>query len=448
MAEAVVISMEGIHIEPAPNHGPDIPLPMSFPAILRDPRSRFAHLHGVSPKARSHEVSELRAGISRIEGKRKTLRRENSHILLGNPHAVAPLRSDYDAPKTNVRSTFPVPLPPYLPRSQMAPSPPAPQRDELTAAAGRFNISLRGARKYLRRRGLYAERMVRVVEGEIVQWLQAPGLQHAGRPFGVDFAAPIDEGYNDCLRGSVTEVFRTPLKLVWKTDDALARYAIYCTARWHNVVSFSKDSPDGERHTTLLRPNIFGPHMAGLANLEASAPAGAYPSPTALETDTDALSSAYDSEPWSYVDRPVRGAALSVTAESITDLTEDGLTAEASSGDESSMYAPADVEMGSEDEGSLLEPVDDMSLGNDDTPRPGDLEISLNRMSLADRQRLRSRSSPSPSPVRRRPRPGAGERIGRAPVASSMGRDASELERRRPGKPPSRAQSFFEHVFH
>lgn len=431
-------------------HGPDIPLPMSFPAILRDPRSRFAHLHGVSPKARVRDasLSETRAGSARIEGKRKALRRENSHFL-NNPHAVAPMRSDYDTPKVNLRSTFPVPLPPYLPRTQIAPSPPLPQRDELSAAVGRFTISLRGARKDLRRRGLHAERTVRVVESEIVLWLQGPGQQHAGRPFGVDFAAPIDAGYNGCLGGAVIEVFRTPLKLIWKTDDALARYAIHCTARWHDVVSFSKDTPEGERHTTLLRPHDFGPHMTHLATLEAVAPAPSQPSPVVVETDTDALSTAYDSEAWSHVDQPVRGAAPSVTGDSITDLTDDGLSiAEATSGDESSMYAPADVDMTSDDDGSLVEDVDGMSLPDDDTPRPADIERTLNRMSLAERQRLRSRSSPSPSPVRRRPRAGAGERSGRTAAESPMGRGSlPELERRRPGKPPSRAHSFYEHVF-
>ncbi|EJU04298.1 hypothetical protein DACRYDRAFT_114649 [Dacryopinax primogenitus] len=444
MVEILSPQDDGLQVETSllATHGPDIPLPMSFPAILRDPRSRFAHLHGISPKNGVRDASpfEARSSPSKIEGKRKALRRENTRFL-SNPHVVAPQRSDYDAPIASVRSTFPVPLPPYLPRTQLAPSPAPPQHDEQSSAAGRFTISLRGVRKDLRRRGLHSEKMVRVVEGEIVQWLQAPGQQRPGRPFGIEFEAPIDEGYNGCLGGSVVEVFRTPLKLVWKTDDPLARYVTYCTARWHNVVSFSKDLPNGERHTILLRPNSFGPHMTHLASLEATT----HPSP-AIETDTDALSVAYDSEAWSNVDRPIRGAAASINGESVSDLTDDGLSiAEAASGDESSAYEPADVEMQSEDEESLAEPGDDMSLPDDDTPRPADLERTLNRMSLADRERPHSRPSPSPSPVRRRPRP---ERPRRTATESPMGRDTlPELERRRPGKPPAHAQSFFEHVF-
>lgn len=45
--------------------------------------------------------------------------------------------------------------------------------------------------------------------------------------------------------GSVVELSRTPLQLVWRiTDDAFARYVVHCTARYHKIVSFSQSIPE------------------------------------------------------------------------------------------------------------------------------------------------------------------------------------------------------------
>ncbi|KAF8973013.1 hypothetical protein BDZ97DRAFT_645362 [Flammula alnicola] len=98
-------------------------------------------------------------------------RKDNAHFV-GNPHVVAATKRDYSLPPPQTRSTFPEPLPPYLPRNVKLPTiPTLPVTDPGTANAGRFSLSLKGMRRDLRRAGGRAEGLVRDVESEMVQWL-------------------------------------------------------------------------------------------------------------------------------------------------------------------------------------------------------------------------------------------------------------------------------------
>lgn len=137
-----------------------------------------------------------------------------------------------------VKATFPEPLPPYLPRnpsvSSLSPQTPP---DSNSSNAGRFSLSLKGMRRELRKSGSQSRHLVRDVESEIVAWLQdgraflSPDNQDNAFNFP---GAPIGD------TGSVYEVGRTPLRLVWSiTDNAFARYIVHCCARYHEVVSFS-----------------------------------------------------------------------------------------------------------------------------------------------------------------------------------------------------------------
>lgn len=97
-------------------------------------------------------------------------------------------------------------------------------------------------RRELRKAGFRAQALVRDIELEILEWLGAggtilapsvipPNLDQPGTPIGTT--------------GSVFELSRTPLQLVWRTrNDSFARYVVHCCARYHDVVSFSKSRLD------------------------------------------------------------------------------------------------------------------------------------------------------------------------------------------------------------
>lgn len=145
-------------------------------------------------------------------------------------------------PIPHVQCTFPEPLPPYLPRNVKLPTTPnIPVTDPPSANAGRFSLSLKGMRKDLRRAGGRAQALVRDVESEMLQWLAIGGTvlspdAPAGGNTGLDgMGTPVG------AMGTIYEVSRTPLQLVWRiTDDAFARYVVHCCARYHEIVSFSE----------------------------------------------------------------------------------------------------------------------------------------------------------------------------------------------------------------
>ena len=142
--------------------------------------------------------------------------------------------------------TFPEPLPAYLARSAPLPPACAPTMDPASASAGRFSLSLKGMRRELRRLRGAAQGTVRAVEGELTSWLAAPSA--AADEGGLRFPGVPVAGRED-----LREVARGALQLVWATDDALVRYVVHCCARFHGVVSFSKEL-EGRRCTFLLRP--------------------------------------------------------------------------------------------------------------------------------------------------------------------------------------------------
>jgi hypothetical protein len=151
-------------------------------------------------------------------------------------------KRDYSLVPPQAQSTFPHPLPPYLPRSVKLPTAPTlPVTDPGSANAGRFSLSLKGMRRDLRRAGGRVEALVKDVESEMVQWLTL-----GGTVFAPDMANQGDGGRHVAgipvgTTGTILEVSRTPLQLVWRiTDDSFARYVVHCCARFHEIVSFSK----------------------------------------------------------------------------------------------------------------------------------------------------------------------------------------------------------------
>ncbi|KAH9484991.1 hypothetical protein JR316_0001895 [Psilocybe cubensis] len=254
----------------------DVPV-LSFPAILRNPglSNRFAHLHGPSVTGNNaKQQANSRVSVKKTrrenEGKRWVRRKDNSRFV-GNPHVVAASKRDYNVQLPQVQSTFPEPLPAYLPRIVKLPTTPTlPTTDPGSANAGRFSLSLKGMRRDLRRAGGKAEALVKDVESEMVQWLTLGGVvlspDHPTSAVGVGEAQSV--GTPVGVTGAITEVSRTPLQLVWRiTDDAFARYVVHCCARYHEVVSYSKGTGDN-RMTYLLRPNVTRPDRRAPASLE------------------------------------------------------------------------------------------------------------------------------------------------------------------------------------
>lgn len=101
-------------------------------------------------------------------------------------------------------------------------------------------MGLKGMRRDLRKSGGRAEALIRDVEYAMIQWLTLGGTVLAP-----DNTTHRDTGEIQSTlvgsTGTVFEVSRTPLQLIWKiSDDAFARYIVHCCARYHEIISFSR----------------------------------------------------------------------------------------------------------------------------------------------------------------------------------------------------------------
>ncbi|KAF8499624.1 hypothetical protein F5888DRAFT_1684047 [Russula emetica] len=394
------------------------PMPMSFPSILRNSglTSRYAHLvDPVQPKKLWRRNDN--------EGKRWVRRRENAHFT-GNPHVAIPSKNDLEPSVPIPHPTFPIPLPPYLPRSAPLSATVSPTPDPKASNAGQFSLSKRGMRKALRRSGPRTQALVRGVEEELMCWLSGVEVvMNPDKESGYQFPGRAVAGLED-----IREVERSPQRLVWWIEnDTWARYVVHCCARYHNIVSFSKDTPT-HRLTHILRPNATRPDPATRTALA-----------TPPTTDGDFSShSPYDSDalPSSLSDVQSIDSGLDVLSESDYASEPDfgsthGRGAEGGQRHRPVEIAPlsdiasdvdADVEVGSvqgvggggDGDGSggghfnLEQATGALSLASDDeTPRRLPLRGTAYRAwgAMWDaHQRARSGSSPSRSPARRKPR--------------------------------------------
>jgi len=269
-------------------------------------------------------------------------------------------------------------------------------------------------RKALRRSGPRTEALVRGVEDELTRWLGEvaivlnPGPEDGAHQFP-GRAVAGEEG--------IREVERSPQRLVWWIEnDTWARYVVHCCARYHNVVSFSKDTST-HRLTHILRPNVTRPDPATRATL-------ATPPPTDL--DFSSLSSSHDSDlPSSLSDVQSIDGASDVLSEAdfASDLELPAHRRAPPAG--SASDADADVETGS-GASDLEQATEALSLTNDDeTPRRAPRRPAAYRTRAAMWDRGRSGSSPSRSPARRKlPRHPLG-RMPKKPTSDDSGRRES-----------------------
>ncbi|KAG8907699.1 hypothetical protein FRC01_007597 [Tulasnella sp. 417] len=336
----------------------DQPIPMSFPALLGS----------VAPRALLEQETYVHSSTERVRrapktdklGKQWVRRRDNAQFT-SNPHITAPTTEDLSTPLPPHRP-WPQPLPAYIPRRASAPDwipPPS------IHSAPR--LTRKGVRKYIRNAGPYAEQLVRDFEREIMEWLNCDVVvnpdnqQAASRRIG--------------SKGEVFELERSHAQLVWSTD-AFPRYILHCVARYHGLVSFSKDTPDGQRQTHVLRPR---PQLnaRGVASID---------TPSATATDIDSGSEILISE---------GDIASDKELEALTE--EEGDFVQINRLPSSRVESPSAVEPSSIPEEDAAEGLESLNL-EDSTPRPVRL---LNRSSVLVNRPLRSGSSPSRSPARR-----------------------------------------------
>ncbi|KAF7361942.1 Pentatricopeptide repeat-containing protein [Mycena venus] len=381
-------------------------IPLSFPALLRNPgiASRYAYLSDSVSEKPKPIVPKKHKTLRRDdnEGKRWIRRKENARFS-GNAHIVQPGKKDYQQPVPQIRTTFPEPLPVYLARNNKVPGAALPVTDPRSADCGRFSLGLKGMRRDLRKMGFRSKPLVVDIETELVGWLDAGGtLLSPDAPAG---SLNSFSGTPVGTTGTVVEISRTPLQLVWRmTDDsdAFARYVVHCTARYHKIVSFSKEV-SGQRLTYLLRPNVNYPEYHASIGVDTPPP-----------TDVD-LSSQLDTESEFASDHDTRSEAGDSVADSVVDhmstIEEDVVSS-------SSAHPPPAPDF-IEDDWSEVGDVDTdgnesgnesamgqsiASLGGDPdatfTVERGLAQLSLRARTLNHVAQNRSTSSPSRSPVR------------------------------------------------
>lgn len=367
--------------------------------------------------------------------------------FVGNPHIVAASRRDHAIQPPCIPSTFPEPLPPYLPRTAKIPHVQIPDSDHLSANAGRFSLSLRGMRKALRRSGNRAQVLVRNIEHVLVEW-----LWEGGTLLNPDSAHISDADVHNLVSHAtcigdlttVLEVMRTPLQLVWYVkDDAFARYVIHCCARYHEVVSYSKVLFDihrlalmleiigkevaGSRLTYLLRPNVTRPDHRAPTTLD-TPPVTDIDYSSHPDSEADILSDISEKGADSDMEvsrQPHASVGLSDIVEDIPgprsvdasladSVNEDPLLVQDDSDD---MSDAADIDDSASEPGHITTQLSSLSIeSRQDSPElvAGELgpdavlqtlpqhAAIYSRQSLAVRQRMwtRSASSPSRSPAR------------------------------------------------
>jgi len=375
----------------------DDTIPLSFPAILRNPGlvDRYAHLRLAEDRS---PVVVKRNKREERDGRRWIKRKENARFT-GNPHIVLATKTDYGIPLPHIRATFPEPLPPYLPRNSKLPSVTPPIRDPSSANAGRFSLSIKGMRRELRKSGIRVQYLVLGIEDEMVSWLREGGTLLA--PDAPDNNFLQLPGIPLTNAESIREVSRTPLQLIWSIpSDPFARYVVHCCARYHQIVSFSKEV-SGTRLTYLLRPNVTRPDFNAAASLD---------SPPVTDLD---YSSQIDTESDFVSDREIPSDASESDAEApgvlsaISEMSSPGSYSPSQSMHSEAWTVVGDTDAEGDESGGEVDVTGQMaslSTQEDANQRSHTRPRIVMRTRMWDSGQGRSASSPSRSPARKLPR--------------------------------------------
>ena len=93
-------------------------------------------------------------------------------------------------------------------------------------------------RRTLRGHGPRAEKLVRDIEKEVLDWLVGGTILNPDETEDILVVSGRSVGFEG---SGITELSRSPLQLVWSIEqDAFARYIVHCCARYHRVVSYSR----------------------------------------------------------------------------------------------------------------------------------------------------------------------------------------------------------------
>jgi hypothetical protein len=305
-------------------------------------------------------------------------------------------------------------------------------------------------RRELRKSGLRAQHLVRDIESEIAAWLHEGGVllsPDVDNDKEVTYSSP---GTTIGGSGSIHEVARSPLQLVWSiTDDTFARYVVHCCARYHEVVSFSTyillivyiydQQTDhfmsrlicagkhvaGQRLTYLLRPNVTRPDHSAAALLDTPPPTDLdYYSQGDIESESDFISDREELSQYSSISEPLGRSqsalsSISETSPSVAHHDHHRYTYRAAAGEQSDddwSVIGGDIEMDDERPRSGSGNVEQYSVQReidvDQTPtrvsqgstifsgytHPSTRQSPLSRVW---ERRNRANSSPSRSPARR-----------------------------------------------
>ncbi|KAF8210174.1 hypothetical protein K438DRAFT_1809117 [Mycena galopus ATCC 62051] len=374
------------------------PIPLSFPALLRNPglTSRYAHLSD-SASERSKPVPPKKHKTLRRddnEGKRWIRRKDNARFS-ENTHIVPPGKRDYEQPIPQIRTTFPEPLPVYLARNNKVPGATLPTSDPKSTDCGRFSLGLKGMRRDLRKMGFRSKPLVVEIEGELLKWLAGGTQLSPDSPQNILNSSGTPLGST----GTIVEISRTPLQLVWRMaddSDAFARYVVHCTARYHKVVSFSKEL-SGLRLTYLLRPNVNYPEFHATVGVD-TPPATDVDLSSQLDTDSEFAS---DLDTHSEAGEPVAEPVVDHMSTIEEDVVSSPRLPSAPDFLDDDWSEVGDVDTDGDEHELMTQSID--SLRDPDATfvvQRGLAQFSLRSRTLDHAAHARSTSSPSRSPSR------------------------------------------------
>ncbi|EGG01355.1 uncharacterized protein MELLADRAFT_73010 [Melampsora larici-populina 98AG31] len=249
---------------------PSNPIPLSFPAILINPRLK--HLTQPNTRRPNQRQTTTTSATSRAQnqGRRRLNRLENANFS-SNPHVIRPTLADYQLQKLVTRPTFPAPPPPQFPISLIAPGREAIEVDPPSAAFGSFNRSLKGIRKNIRRLvfgpracnsnvdkqftgGRVAE-ILKLVDEQLSDWIRTSAVWlpeelndglHNTRVIdptiypSSDLVSSRSVDVEHTPQPTIVELLRSPHKVTWDIPDPFARYLVHAVARYYGIVSFAR----------------------------------------------------------------------------------------------------------------------------------------------------------------------------------------------------------------
>ncbi|WRT70055.1 uncharacterized protein IL334_007049 [Kwoniella shivajii] len=311
------------------------PAPLRLPAILQNPTNtslRQVEAHNAQQREKVQARREARLP-SKNEGRggkgKRVIRRLDNAAFTSNPHIVTPSRSDYLPPVPLQYRPFQPSFPPNtVPRSAPIPSVVLPSKDPNSSDSvnGAFNLSLKGTRALLRKRGRRVENLVGKVENEIKGWLdggynlslseqtsndwtiiddtlidipsstskdeESNSASGSGSGSGSGSVSintmtsmrrrlPVQHQITGLLPSlplqdehgqahAILEISRSPAHLSWYIVDGFERLVVHLLARYYELISWSEQhttiSNESIRLTHIVLPSMTKPRPANMQN--------------------------------------------------------------------------------------------------------------------------------------------------------------------------------------